>query len=153
MRKIPASMLAAAVTATVGIGEPNREPRLLHSLPASCLPRRLAVVDVTAGLDPDAEAAVPVQHHALRSDDDSRAGHVHRRRVLVERSGQAVELREERGHALALAFVDWNPLGHVLADALIEQAILQVRPAWSIPAHPLADVIHLIQYVEHWEES
>ena len=61
----------------------------------SGLPRRLARVDVAAGLDPDAEDLVAVQHHAASADDERRGGHVDRVGVLGERTLEALDLDEE----------------------------------------------------------
>ena len=58
---------------------------------------RLAGVDVTAGLHPDAQALVEMQDSAAAPDHDARGGDVRRIGVFVARRGQATELGQEAG--------------------------------------------------------
>ena len=73
----------------------DRETELLGGLAQRRVFGTLAGVDVAAGLHPDAEPLVPVQHRAAAADHDARRGHVDRAGVLVAGRTEAVELGEE----------------------------------------------------------
>jgi len=90
----------------VAIDEAHVDAGLLDRLPARRLPRRLAGVNVPAGLHPDAEAAMDQQQDPAPSDDERRTGDVHGIGVLVERAVQPGNLRAEAGDAGALALVN-----------------------------------------------
>ena len=83
-----------------------RDTGLLEDLSHGRVLRRLAFVDVAAGLEPHPEATVEVQEHAPRSHDDRRRGHVRRVGVLVEGPLEAMELGEKPSLRLRLPFVD-----------------------------------------------
>ena len=82
------------------------ETGLLDDLTHGRLLRRLACVDVSSGLQPQAETAVQMQEDATRTGDDRRRGHVRRVGVFVERPVQSVELGEEAALRLRLPFID-----------------------------------------------
>ena len=79
--------------AAVGVGHVQTE--LLGGLAQCGRLRRLAGVDVAAGLHPDAEAPVEVEHRAAAPDHDARGRHVGRAGVLVAGLGQAGQLAQE----------------------------------------------------------
>ena len=78
-----------------GGGVLDRQAQLLGRLAQRRLVGGLAGVDVAAGLHPDAEALVPVQHRAAAADDDARRGDVGRVGVLVAGRGEPAQLGQE----------------------------------------------------------
>ncbi len=88
------------------VGERHGETRLLLRLAQRRLPRRLTRIDVTTGLEPESEPLVLQQQHTARTDDDRRAGHVHRVEFLIERVGQSIELGERSFDRPGLVIVD-----------------------------------------------
>ncbi len=88
------------------VGERHVESGLLVRFAARRVPRCLARIDVPPWLQPDAEPLVTQQHDPTPTDDDSRAGDVHRVGVLVERIGEPFELAPDARDARALRVVD-----------------------------------------------
>ncbi len=86
------------------LGVADFQPGLLAGLPQGGIGQWLARVDVAAGLQPEAESLVAVQHHAARADHDGAGGDVDRIGVLVERvlEGQEVALEEFDRELLAV---------------------------------------------------
>ena len=78
-----------------GSGVLDGEAELLGGLAPGGLAGGLAGVDVPAGLHPDPQALVPVQHRAAPPDDDARGRDVRRARVLVAGVGQTAQLGQE----------------------------------------------------------
>ena len=75
----------------------------------------VAGVDVTAGLQPQTEPLVPMQHHATGdgvAHHDRRGGDVHRCGVLVEGMLEAVELLDERDDRRTFTCIDRRPGAH-----------------------------------------
>jgi hypothetical protein len=68
---------------------------LFPALPHHCLLRRLALIEVTAGLQPPVKTAVTMEHHSPVSDDDCRCGQMGGVGVLVKRSAQAFQLSQD----------------------------------------------------------
>ncbi len=73
----------------------DTQAQLLDGLAPGRHRGRLAGVDVAAGLHPDPQALVPVQHRPAPADDDARRGDVRRRGVLVAGRVEDGELGQE----------------------------------------------------------
>ena len=67
------------------------EARLLLRFASGRFPGHLARVEVAAGLQPQAEPLVAVQHDPGRAEDEGRAGQVGRVGLAVEGVGQAAQ--------------------------------------------------------------
>jgi hypothetical protein len=94
----------------------ERQAGLLARLAQRRVPRRLAGLEMTARLEPDAHTLVAVQDDAARADHDGGTGHVDRARETGERAGKAVQRRQQPQPRSALAQVRWRGQGqHLLA--------------------------------------
>ena len=98
-------------TGRIEVGEAHLEPGLLGRLATRRLPRRLARVDVTAGLQPEAQPLVPQQHDPARAGDDRRTSDMDDIGMLVERIGEPVELDEEAVDVGELGVIDRVTVG------------------------------------------
>jgi len=89
-----------------GVGDD--EAGLFAGLTQRTLGRCLTRLDVTAGLQPQVESLVQVQHDATFTDDECRPGHVNRIGMFVERLGECRSDLQELGDRCSFAFIARN---------------------------------------------
>ncbi len=82
------------------------EAGLLERLAARTIPWSFADIDVPAGLQPEAETLVKVQHHTPRSDHDRGTGDMNESGIFAERFVEQIEMLDERAERDPFAFVD-----------------------------------------------
>jgi hypothetical protein len=108
---------------------PERQPGLLGRLPPGRGPRRLARLQVTARLQPDAHALVPVQHDATRADDERGPGHVRGAPEARERRRQAGQRVQQPEAGAPLAQVDRSRQPDHLRADFLANGLLECHPA------------------------
>ena len=87
------------------------ETGFLHRLAQRGGGRVLPLVEVTTGLEPDAQPPMPVEHGAARAGHDRRGGDVGRVGVAAEGIGESLELGQERCLRSRLPRVAGMPAG------------------------------------------
>lgn len=108
---------------------PHRQARLLAGFAQRGLPRRLAVVDVSARLQPDGKSLVQVEDHAQVTGDDCGGGDMGRRSMFVERSLEQVEGRDERRDGPSFARVGRWKCCYLATNRVRVDRIFQIRPS------------------------
>ena len=100
------------------------EAGLLVRLAERGVPRGLARLDVPAGLQPDAESLVAMQHDAPFADNDRAAGDVHAVGVFAERLLQHVEMLDKCRQRRTFSVVDRATAHDLVADRRDERGMI-----------------------------
>ena len=97
--------------------EANVESRLLGGLADGGLPGRFPRIDMSAGLQPQAQQLVPMEHDAPGAGHDRRAGDVRRIGIPLERAREPGQLADYPAPRRRLARVTWHVFDDVAEDA------------------------------------
>jgi hypothetical protein len=101
-------------------GKPELEARFFDGLAPSAVPRRLICFNVTARLQPNAEALVFVEDNATRANHDRRAGDMDDVGILSEWVGESVEGFQECSNRLALTLIERVEFCDAASDVVAE---------------------------------